>query len=69
MMDAIYLAVKGDQAKLLSKLMASDISVYVLKGDMERRGLNSYLMKEVELLDYGGFIKLTLEEGNRVVNL
>ncbi len=56
--DGIYLDVK--------KIENSGNKVYAVKDDVEKRGYNEILSKNIELIDYGKLVDLIL--ANKVVN-
>lgn len=63
--DAVYAATQGNasEAKIKSAT-AAGVKVYVLKPDLETRGLAARLMDGVSLVDYGGFVDLVAEQPN-----
>jgi sulfur relay protein TusB/DsrH len=56
--DGIYLDVKRNED--------SGNKVYAVKDDVEKRGYNEMLSKNIELIDYGKLVDLIL--ANKVVN-
>ena len=66
MMDASYLALKGEE--ILQKINGG-MSVYVLKDDVKRRGIQDLLIPEVQVIDYEEFIDLVLDSNVKTLNL
>ena len=66
MMDASYLALKGEE--ILQKINGG-MSVYVLKDDVKRRGIQDFLIPEVQVIDYEEFIDLVLDSNVKTLNL
>lgn len=56
--DGIYLDVKRNED--------SGNKVYAVKDDVEKRGYNELLSKNIELIDYGKLVDLIL--ANKVIN-
>lgn len=56
--DGIYLDVKRNED--------SGNKVYAVKDDVEKRGYNEILSKNIELIDYGKLVDLIL--ANKVIN-
>jgi sulfur relay protein TusB/DsrH len=56
--DGIYLDVKRNED--------SGNKVYAVKDDVEKRGYNELLSKNIELIDYGKLVDLVL--ANKVIN-
>ncbi len=56
--DGIYLDVKKNED--------SGNKVYAVKDDVEKRGYNELLSKNIELIDYGKLVDLIL--ANKVIN-
>jgi len=56
--DGVYLDVK--------EIENSGNKVYAVKADVEKRGYNEMLSKNIELIDYGKLVDLIL--ANKVVN-
>ena len=66
MMDASYLALKGEE--ILQKIKGG-MSVYVLKDDVKRRGILDLLIPEVQVIDYEEFIDLVMDSNVKTLNL
>ena len=50
------------------KLVDAGLSVYALKADCEARGLLKKIKKGVRMVDYKGWVKLVMEEYDRIVS-
>lgn len=60
--DGVIAALDGTTASAALAAAASDKSVYVLGPDLDARGLGERkLVDGVKVVDYGGFVDLTLE--------
>ena len=59
--DGVYAATTGTTVsqRLLDAL--ATVSIYVLKPDVEARGMQNRLMDGIKLVDYGGFVDLVVE--------
>jgi len=66
MMDASYLALKGEE---IPQKINGGMSVYVLKDDVKRRGIQDLLIPEVQVIDYEEFIDLVLDSNVKTLNL
>jgi len=65
--DGIYGAIKGSNVAELVQSSLSDTSIYVLGPDMKARGVDeSKLIDGIKVVDYKGFVDLTVE--NEKVN-
>ena len=50
------------------KLVDAGLNVYALKADCEVRGLLKKVKKGVKIVDYKGWVKLVMEEYDRIVS-
>jgi sulfur relay protein TusB/DsrH len=50
------------------KLVDAGLNVYVLKADCEARGISKKVKKGVKMVDYKGWVKLVMEEYDRIVS-
>jgi len=66
MMDASYLALKGEE---IPQKINGGMSVYVLKDDIKRRGIQDLLIPELQVIDYEEFIDLVLDSNVKTLNL
>jgi tRNA 2-thiouridine synthesizing protein B len=58
--DGVYAAVAGtDSEKQLA--VRSDLACFALRSDVAARGLQELLPTHIKLLDYSGFVKLSVE--------
>jgi len=69
MLDAVYLAATMDESGLLEEWSEKGASAFVLKRDVERRGLEDKLLPGVVQVDYEGLIDLLFSPDQRVLNL
>jgi tRNA 2-thiouridine synthesizing protein B len=59
--DGVYAAAIGTAAESRIQQAMTSLKVYALKPDVDARGLGGKLAQGIELVDYGGFVDLTLE--------
>lgn len=59
--DGIYAATAGSAAEARMRQACSTLKVYALQPDMDARGVTARLIDGVTLVDYGGFVDLTVE--------
>ena len=60
--DAVYAAVKGTAVEDQMKAATKQHHVYVLGPDLKARGLDeTKLIKNINVVDYTGFVELTVE--------
>jgi len=69
MLDAVYLAATMDDCPPLEELTEKGVNAFVLKSDVERRGLGDRLLPGVVQVDYEGLIDLLFTPDQRVLNL
>ncbi|MBS1136659.1 MAG: dsrH [Proteobacteria bacterium] len=62
--DGVYAATRGNAAEAKMRDAMGQLKVYVLKPDMEARGMADRVMDGVTLVDYGGFVDLVTEHPN-----
>ena len=62
--DGVYAATRGSAAEAKMREAMGQLKVYVLKPDMEARGMADRVMDGVTLVDYGGFVDLVTEHPN-----
>jgi len=62
--DGVYAATRGNAAEAKMRDAMGQLKVYVLKPDMEARGMTDRVMDGVTLVDYGGFVDLVTEHPN-----
>nr|MDO8081310.1 DsrH/TusB family sulfur metabolism protein [Candidatus Freyarchaeota archaeon] len=68
--DAVYLALgNNEHSGAVKDLLGKGVGFHVLAKDAERRGVQDYLISDVELIDYDRLIDLLFSEGQRVINL
>ena len=54
--------------KYFKKLVDAGLNVYALKADCEARGLLKKVKKGVKIVDYKGWVKLVMDEYDRIVS-
>ena len=59
--DGIYAATKGGALEARMQEACAKLKVYALQPDTDARGVTGKLMDGVTLVDYAGFVELTLE--------
>ena len=59
--DSIYAATAGSAAESRVRQACATLRVYALQPDMDARGVTDKLIDGVTLVDYGGFVDLSLE--------
>ena len=60
--DGIYGAIKGSEVSSLVEKALSDKTIYVLDADLKARGIDeAKLIDGVKVVDYKGFVDLTVE--------
>ncbi len=60
--DGVYGAIKGGNASGMVEKALSDVSIYVLGADMKARGVDeSKIIDGIKVVDYKGFVDLTVE--------
>ena len=69
MLDAVYMATVAKENAAVKDMMEKGSKVFLLKRDVERRGLEKRLLPGVELIDYEGLIDILFSEDQRVLNL
>ena len=69
MLDAVYMATVAEDNTAVKDMMEKGSKIFLLKRDVERRGLEKRLLPGVELIDYEGLIDILFSEDQRVLNL
>ncbi len=60
--DGVYGAMKGNTVSATVEKALSDLSIYVLGPDMKARGVDeSKIIDGIKVVDYKGFVDLTVE--------
>ena len=59
--DGIYAATVGSATEERIRACCATLKVYALQPDMDARGVTAKVIDGVTLVDYGGFVDLTLE--------
>lgn len=62
--DGVYAATKGNSVAAQVEQAAKNIRVYVLRPDLEARGMQDAVIDGVNLVDYGGFVDLVAEHNS-----
>jgi tRNA 2-thiouridine synthesizing protein B len=59
--DGVYAATAGSAAEAKVRTACTTLKVYALQPDMDARGMTGKLIDGVTLVDYSGFVDLTVE--------
>lgn len=59
--DGVYAAAKDTAVSPSIQEALKTVQIYVLKPDVEARGMQNRVMDGVRLVDYGGFVDLVVE--------
>lgn len=59
--DGIYAATVGSAAEAKMRAACATLKVYALQPDMDARGITGKLIDGITLVDYSGFVDLTVE--------
>jgi len=60
--DGVYGAMKGSNASGMVEKALSDVTIYVLGPDLKARGVDeSKIIDGIKVVDYKGFVDLTVE--------
>lgn len=60
---------KGQVEELLRKNLEAGVNIYALKPDAQARGVSEERMiKGIQLVDYGGWVDLTMEKYHKIVS-
>ena len=59
--DAVYAATTGAATEARLREACATLKVYALQPDMDARGVTGKLIDGVTLVDYSGFVDLTVE--------
>jgi len=62
--DAVYAATSGNAFEGKIREAMGRFKIYVLKPDLEARGLADRIIEGVSPVDYGGFVELTTNNNN-----
>lgn len=62
--DGVYAATRGSAAEPRLKQAMAQLKVYALAPDLEARGVAGRVMEGIQLVDYGGFVRLACEQPN-----
>mgnify|MGYP005835046687 CR=1 FL=1 len=70
--DAVLSAIQGQKGQigeLLKIALDAGVNVYALKPDVIARGIpEERMIKRVQLVDYGGWVDLTMEKYQKIVS-
>jgi sulfur relay protein TusB/DsrH len=68
--DAVYLSLgNNEHSGAVKDLLGKGVNFHVLAKDLEKRGVQDYLISDMELIDYDRLIDLLFSEDQRVINL
>lgn len=59
--DGVYAATQGSAVQERVRAACAALKVHALQPDLDARGVTGKLLDGVTLVDYGGFVDLTLE--------
>ena len=59
--DGIYAATTGSAMEAKVRAACATLKVYALQPDMDARGVTGKLIEGITLVDYSGFVDLTVE--------
>jgi tRNA 2-thiouridine synthesizing protein B len=59
--DGVYAAMRGTAHTARVTQALSSVQIVALRADVEARGIQDKLLKDVALVDYGGFVDLVVE--------
>lgn len=59
--DGIYAATSGTATEARMRQACNTLKVFALQADMDARGVTTRLLDGVTLVDYAGFVDLTVE--------
>jgi len=60
--DGVFCAISGAPgAEELQSLIKRGVKVFALNGDIKARGLSEKIQPNIQLIDYDGFVKLSIE--------
>jgi len=59
--DGVYAALKGSSVAAKVQQAMGDITFYALEADVNARGLKGKVMDGINLVDYAGFVELTVK--------
>ena len=59
--DGVYAATVGSATESRVRQACATLKVYALQPDMDARGVTGKLIEGVVLVDYGGFVDLTMD--------
>jgi tRNA 2-thiouridine synthesizing protein B len=59
--DAVYAATAGSATEARVRQACASLKVYALQPDLDARGVTAKLIDGVTLVDYAGFVDLTVE--------
>lgn len=62
--DGTIAAIEGSQ--MLTRLAASPATLWVLEEDVAARGLTAQISAKVQLLDYNGFVAMTVKHQQQI---
>ncbi len=59
--DAVYAATTGAETADRMRDACTRLKIYALQPDLDARGVTTRLLDGITLVDYGGFVELTVE--------
>lgn len=62
--DGVIAALKN--TKINKKLLKNTTKIFALKEDIYARGFNKIIADKIKVIDYSGFVKLTIKNRNQI---
>ncbi|MDH5189654.1 MAG: sulfurtransferase complex subunit TusB [Gammaproteobacteria bacterium] len=59
--DGVYGGIKGSVIEDKVKGAMKDVKIYALEADLDSRGIKGRVIDGIQLVDYNGFVDLTVE--------
>ena len=59
--DGVYGGLKGSIIEARVKDAMSNVKIYALEADLDSRGIKGHIMDGIQLVDYNGFVDLSVE--------
>ena len=70
MLDSVFMVSEsGEYSDTLKRCMDLGVKIYLLEGDVVKRGIRDSLLEGLTLVDFNGMVDLLFEEKQRVLNL
>lgn len=67
--DAVYLSLgNNEHSEMVKDLLEKGVNFHVLAKDVKMRGVQEYLISDLDLMDYDQLVDLLFGENQRVIN-